>query len=497
MFQLNERLCTAEVFFCGVFSLWMYSEFLFENKLKAMKLQNVNENKQARLGNAPLGKLLFTLAVPTITAQLVNLLYNVVDRMYVGRIPGSGSLALASLGVCVPIIQILLAFSVLVGQGASARAGIAMGRNDYEEAGVLLGNSFVILTVISAVLCSILLIFRKPVLMAFGASVNTIDLAASYLGIYLLGTFFVLWVNGLNLFITVQGFTVTSMLTVLIGCVANIILDPIFIYGFNMGVNGAAIATVISQGMSAVWVIAFLCSKKSSLRLSLAKMKLNFKLMGITLGLGLSPFIMYATESLVLIVYNSGMQLYGNDMYVAAMSVVFSIHMIIFLPISGLCAGAVPIISFNYGAKNFSRVKKTFRLLLICCLGFAFATELPIELFPKAFFRLFSNDSSLLELGSAPLRIYMAASILMSVQNAVQNTFISIGEARSSIFIALLRKIVLLIPLALILPKFGGLGVWGLFLAEPISDTISATTSAFIFRRKSRVLLVEAKLSEA
>lgn len=333
--------------------------------------------------------------------------------------------------------------------------------------------------------------------MAFGASVNTIDLAASCLGIYLLGTFFVLWVNGLNLFITVQGFTVTSMLTVLIGCIANIILDPVFIYGLDMGVRGAAVATVISQGMSAVWVIAFLCSGKSPIRLSFWKMKLNFKLMGITLGLGLSPFIMYATESLVLIVYNSGMQLYGNDMYVAAMSVVFSIHMIILLPISGLCAGAVPIISFNYGANNFSRVKKTFRLLLICCLGFAFATELPIELFPKAFFRLFSNDSSLLELGSAPLRIYVAASILMSVQNAVQNTFISIGEARSSIFIALLRKIVLLIPLALILPKFGGLGVWGLFLAEPISDTISATTSAFIFRRKSRVLLVEAKLSEA
>jgi len=454
-------------------------------------MEKNSESKQERLGNAPLGKLLFSLAVPTITAQLVNLLYNIVDRIYVGRIPVTGSLSLAALGICVPVIQILMAFALLVGQGAAPKAGIAMGQKNYEEANRLLANSFVLLTLLSAVFGSLFFVIRRPLLLAFGASANTIEAASSYMGIYLAGSFFVLWVTGLNLFITVQGFTKISMFTILIGCVLNIILDPIFIFAMDMGVNGAALATVISQGASAAFVIGFLCSRKSSLRLSFRYMKLDGHLIRPVLALGLSPFIMYATESLIQIVYNSGMQTYGNDMYVAAMSILFSVHMIIFLPVSGLCSGSVPILSYNYGAKNYDRVRRTFKLLLVSCLSFTIVMELAIELFPNAFFSLFTADESLIQLGAEPLRIYIAAAFMMSIQNSVQNTFLSLGEAKSSIFIALLRKVILLVPLALILPKIGGLGTLGLLIAEPISDTVSATTSIFIFRKKSRTLLAE------
>lgn len=447
------------------------------------------QDKQNRLAEEPLGRLLLSLSIPAIIAQIVNLLYNVVDRVYVGRIPGSGSLSLAALGVCVPILQILMAFAALVGQGASPRAGIAMGKNNYDEANRLMGNSFVLLTFLSIALGAVFAVFRRPLLLLFGASANTIDAAADYMGTYLLGTPFVMWVYGLNVFITVQGFTKISMATVLIGCVLNIILDPIFIYGLGMGVRGAALATVISQGVSAVWVIVFLCSRRSSLKLSPRWMRLDRGLIGMILSLGISPFVMYSTESLVQIIYNAGMQSYGSDLHVAAMSVIFSVHMIIFLPVSGLSSGAVPIISYNYGARSFDRVRKAFRILLGSCLAFTFAAEMPIELFPKAFFSIFNEDPALWALGANPLRVFVFASIFMAVQNSVQNTFLAIGEAKSSIFIAMLRKIVLLIPLALVLPKVGGLGTWGLILAEPVSDTISATTSYILFRRKSRELL--------
>lgn len=441
-----------------------------------------------KLGTQPIGKLLFSMAIPTVLAQLVNLLYNIVDRIYVGRIPGSGSLALAGLGVTFPIILLVSAFAALIGMGGATRMSIAMGRRDHDTAEKLLGNSITLLVIASLILSGVFMLAKEPVLMAFGASEATLPYASDYLFIYLCGTLFVQVAMGLNAFITNQGFARTGMITVLIGCVLNIILDPIFIFGLGMGVRGAALATILSQGVSAIWVMWFLCSKKSLLRIRHKNLLLSGKIVGSILTLGISPFIMQATECLIQLTFNKGMQTYGNDMYVALMSILFSLMQLVFMPMMGLAQGAQPIISYNYGAKKMDRTQKAFRYLLTTALIFTVSVVGILLLVPQFFLGLFTPDAALIELGTAPLRVFLFGMMAMGAQGACQQTFMALGEAKISVFLALLRKVILLLPLALILPRVAGLGVWGLFLAEPISDLIAATTTLCMFRYRSKKL---------
>lgn len=447
------------------------------------------ENK---LGYEPIRPLLFKMAIPTVLAQLVNLLYNIVDRMYVGRIPETGSLSLAGLGVTMPIIMLVSAFAMLAGMGAS-RAAIAMGKGDNDEAERYLGNSAMLLIIFSVLLGSVFYIFREKILLLFGASQNTLPYASDYISIYLIGTVFVQITLGLNMFITNQGFTKISMATICIGAILNIALDPVFIYGLHMGVKGAALATIISQAVSAIWVIAFLSGKKTILKIKPKNMRLNGEIVLSILSLGVSPFIMQATECLIQLTFNNGMLKYGNDMYVALMSVLFSLTQLIWLPLSGVAQGAQPIIGYNYGAKQFERVKAAFKLQLTISLVFSFVVTAFVLVFPKVFVGMFTNDSALLDIAGNTTRVYIAGMLIMGAQSACQQTFLALGEAKISLFLACLRKIILLIPLALILPKIGNLGVWGLFLAESVSDVLAASTTTTLFFIRSRKLLREEK----
>lgn len=443
------------------------------------------ENK---LGYEPVGRLLFKLAVPTVLAQLVNLLYNIVDRIYVGRIPETGSLSLAGLGVTLPIIMLISAFAMLAGMGAS-RAAIAMGKGNNDGAEQYLGNSAMLLIIFSVVLGSVFFIFRNEILLLFGASQNTLPYASDYIAVYLIGTVFVQIALGLNMFITNQGFTKISMATICIGAVLNIALDPVFIYGLHMGVKGAALATIISQAVSALWVIKFLTGKKTMLKIRLKNMRLSRETVFSILSLGVSPLIMQATECLIQLTFNNGMLKYGNDMYVALMSVLFSLMQLIWLPLSGIAQGAQPIISYNFGALKFDRVKSVFRLQLTVSLIFSFAAVSLVLLFPRTFVGMFTNDAALLEIGGNTTRVFMAGMAVMGAQSACQQTFLALGEAKISLFLACLRKLILLIPLALILPTIGNLGVWGLFIAESVSDVLAASTTATMFFFRSRKLL--------
>ena len=446
------------------------------------------DGNKEKLGTMPLGRLMFQLAVPTVFAQIVNLLYNLVDRIYVGRIPGEGSMALAGLGVTFPVIMLISAFAALVGQGGAPRASICMGQKDMEGAERILGSSTAFLIVLSLVLSVVFMAVKEPLLMMFGASETTIPYANEYLGIYLLGTIAVQIALGLNQFVTCQGFARTGMMTVLIGAVLNIILDPILIFGFDMGVSGAAVATVFSQAVSALWVFWFLCSKKSIIRIRRKYLRLDKKALGPVLLLGVSPFIMQATECLVQLTFNTGMQTYGNDYYVGAMTVIFSLSQMIFLPVQGISQGAAPIISYNFGAGNIKRVKDAFRLLLICALLFTLVSAGLFVLVPGVFVALFSSDPQIQEIASFGMRIYFAGFTIFGAQLACQQTFLALGEAKISMFLALLRKVILLIPLALLLPKLG-LGTTGLFLAEPISDVLAVAATVTMFRLNiSRIL---------
>lgn len=439
------------------------------------------DGNKEKLGTMPLGRLMFQLAVPTVFAQIVNLLYNLVDRIYVGRIPGEGSMALAGLGVTFPVIMLISAFAALVGQGGAPRASICMGQKDMEGAERILGSSTAFLIVLSLALSVVFMAVKEPLLLMFGASETTIPYANEYLGIYLLGTIAVQIALGLNQFVTCQGFARTGMMTVLIGAVLNIILDPILIFGFDMGVSGAAVATVFSQAVSALWVFWFLCSKKSIIRIRRKYLRLDKKALGPVLLLGVSPFIMQATECLVQLTFNTGMQTYGNDYYVGAMTVIFSLSQMIFLPVQGISQGAAPIISYNFGAGNIKRVKDAFRLLLICALLFTLVSAGLFVLVPGVFVALFSSDPQIQEIASFGMRIYFAGFTIFGAQLACQQTFLALGEAKISMFLALLRKVILLIPLALLLPKLG-LGTTGLFLAEPISDVLAVTATVTMFR---------------
>lgn len=445
-------------------------------------------NDKNKLGTEPIGRLILKLSLPTIAAQLVNMLYNIVDRMYVGHIPETGSLALAGIGVAFPIILLISAFAMLAGMGAP-RASYAMGAGDFKKAEKYLGNSASMLILISLILSVIFYTSKTQILSMFGASENTLPFASEYLSIYLIGTLFVQITLGLNMFITNQGFSATSMCTVCIGAVLNIILDPIFIYGLNMGVKGAALATVISQFVSCLWVIGFLTGKKSIIKLTLDSMKPDKDVIKSIIMLGISPFVMQATECLIQLTFNTGMIKYGNDMYVAIMSILFSIMQLIWMPLGGFAQGIQPITAYNYGAGNTVRVKLAFKLQFIISLVFSFILVGVVELYPQLFLGMFSNDAELISAGKNALRLFMIGMSVMGAQSACQQTFLALGEAKISIFLACLRKLILLMPLALILPVITGMGVWGLFLAEPISDVVAAAVTSIMFYFRSKKML--------
>ena len=433
------------------------------------------------LGTQPVGKLLVKLAVPTVISQIVNMLYNIIDRVYIGHIPGEGSLALTGMGICMPIILIISAFAALVASGGAPRASICMGKGDNESAEKILGGCFAMQIIISAILTIVLFIWDKPLLMAFGASENTIDFAVDYMNIYALGTIFVQITLGMNAFITAQGFANIGMITVSIGAVANIILDPIFIFGFGMGVKGAAVATGSSQALSCAWTIAFLTGKKTFLRLK----KSNFfgapKLILPCVALGLSAFIMQASESVISVCFNSSLLKYGGDVAVGAMTILTSVMQFAMLPLQGIAQGAQPITSYNYGAGNAKRVKKTFRLLLVVCLCYSFLLWGCVMLFPRIFAGMFTTDASLMKFTVHAMRVYFAVMFIFGIQIACQMTFVSIGNAVCSIIVAIMRKFVLLIPLIYILPNFISDKTTAVYTAEPAADIIAVTFTAILF----------------
>ena len=431
------------------------------------------EQKNDFLGRDPIGRLLWRMSLPAIVAQLINLLYNLVDRVYIGHMPEDGALALTGVGVCLPIIMIVSAFAALVSNGGAPRASMAMGKGDYDEAEKILGNSVALQIVISAVLTVLLLLFYRPLLLTFGASENTIGFASDYMKIYAAGTVFVQLTLGMNAFITAQGFARTGMLSVMIGAGCNIVLDPVLIYGFGMGVRGAATATVISQAVSTVWVLSFLTGKKTVLKLA--------------------PFIMQASESVITVCFNASLLKYGGDVAVGAMTILSSAMQFSMLPMQGLGQGAQPITSYNYGARNADRVKKTFRLLLTTSLCYSMAVWLLIMLFPQVFAMIFSSNAELIAYTKWALRIYCAAMGIFGAQIACQMTFISIGNAGASIIVAVMRKFVLLLPLIYLLPHLVKNQTMGVYLAEPAADVIavSFTIVLFFFQFKKAVAAIE------
>ena len=446
-------------------------------------------DKKEMLGTAPVGKLLFRLAVPTVIAQLINMLYNIVDRIYIGHIPGVGDLALTGVGVCMPIIMLVSAFAALVSSGGSPRASIFMGKKDMESAEKTLGGCFGLQLIVSAILTMILLVWNREFLLAFGASENTIGYATEYMDVYAIGTVFVQLTLGMNAFVTAQGFTKISMISVIVGAAANIILDPIFIYGLDMGVRGAALATVISQAVSCVWVVAFLCSKRSILRLRPKTFIPSPKIVLPCIALGSAAFIMQASESVISVCFNSSLLNYGGDIAVGAMTILTSVMQFAMLPLQGIAQGAQPISSYNYGAKNGERVKRTFKLLLISCLAYSITLWIAVMLFPKAFVSIFTPDAALIEFAAKALRIYLGGILLFGIQIACQMTFVSLGNAPSSVIVAVVRKFVLLLPLIYIVPNFVSDRTIGVYMAEPIADIIAVTFTAILFTFQFRKAL--------
>ncbi len=439
-----------------------------------------NINSSDKLATAPVGRLMFSLAVPSVIGQIVNLLYNIVDRIYIGHMEGIGATALTGLGLCFPVICLTGAFTMLIAQGGAPRAAIFMGKGDNKSAEKILGSSFTALIIIAAVLMLTFSLTAEKLLWIFGASENTIGYALDYVGIYILGSVFVMLSLGLNLFISTQGFTLFSMLTVLIGAVLNIILDPVFIFVFDMGVKGAAVATVISQGVSALWTLWFLTGKRTKLRLQIRYMKPDMKLLLPCLALGLAPFVMQSTEAVINIAFNSSLYKYGGDIAVGTMTVATTVMQVIWLPAQGIGMGAQPIISFNYGAKNPERCIKACKTMLITSGIYLLSLWLIVQLFPKALMGMFNDDPALLD-NSDLLRIYVGATGFFFIQMTAQQGLVSIGKAKASLFIACLRKLILLVPLIYILPNFFENKVFAVFLAEPVSDTISIIVSAVIF----------------
>ena len=445
--------------------------------------------KSVDLGTAPVGKLLFSLALPTIASQIVNMLYNLVDRVYIGHmqpVETVGTLALTGVGVCFPIIMVISAFAFLMGMGGAPRASIQEGRGDIRSAEEIMGNCFTMLVATSLVLTVLLQLFARPILMTFGASPDTIGYAMDYINIYSLGTIFVQVTLGMNAYITAQGFSTVGMKTVLIGAVLNTILDPIFIFVFDMGVRGAATATVLSQAVSAVWVLKFLTGKKTKWKLRREFLRPHAKVVMPCIALGLSPFIMQSTESLIAVCFNSSLLKYGGDIAVGTMTVLTSMMQFAMMPLMGLTQGAQPIVSYNYGARNADRVRAAFKLLLKACLAYSLLLWVLVQLFPRMFIMIFNNNPALVDYAVRALRIYMGATGIFGIQVACQQTFVALGNAKTSLFLAVLRKIILLIPLIYIMPMFMADKATAVFLAEPVADFLAVLTTACMFRVQFR-----------
>lgn len=446
--------------------------------------------KSTDLGKGSVGKILLRLALPAILAQLVNVFYNIVDRIFIGRMP-SGDIAMAGVGIAFPIIMLVSAFSALIGMGGAPLAAIKMGEGDNEGAEKIMGNSFSMLLILGTILTILFMIFKEPILWAFGASEATINFALDYLNLYLIGTIFVQIALGMNPFIYTQGFAKIGMSTVITGAVINIILDPIFIFVFDMGVKGAALATIIAQIVSALWVLHFLIGHKSIIKIKRKYLVPDLNIVLSIMALGVSPFIMHSTESIVLIALNNKVQMYGGDLAVGAMTIMSSIMQIITLPIIGLSQGAQPIISYNYGAGNLHRVKKTFKILFINCITYTIIMWALLMLFPKVFVSIFNNKPELLQITSMSIRIFFSGILLFGAQIACQQTFLALGQAKISLIMALLRKVVLLIPLIFILPMFFENKLKAVLLAEPIADVLAAITTSICFYIFYKKILVD------
>ena len=448
-------------------------------------------DKKEFLETEPIGKLLFRLSIPTVVAQLINMLYNIVDRIYIGHMPGDGSLALTGVGVCMPIIMLVSAFAALVSSGGAPRASIFMGEKDTESAEKTLGNCFSLQIVVSVILTTVLLIWNKDLLLAFGASENTIGYATDYMSIYAIGTLFVQMTLGMNTFITAQGFTTVSMVSVIIGAVCNIVLDPIFIFGFDMGVKGAALATIISQMLSCVWIISFLCGKKTQLKIKKENLKLRADIILPCIALGTAAFVMRSSESVISVCFNSSLLKYGGDIAVGAMTIMTSVMQFAMLPLQGIAQGAQPITSYNFGAKRADRVKKTFRLLLITCLTYSIALWAAVMIAPQMFVKIFTSDAYLAQFAAPMLRIYLGGLGLLGIQIACQMTFTSLGKAANAIVVSVVRKFVLLLPLIYIMPSLLADKTQAVYMAEPVADIIAVTFTAILFTFQFKKALKE------
>lgn len=441
----------------------------------------MNENKDF-LAKEPIGHLLLKLALPTVAAQIINMLYNIVDRIYIGHIPGDGALALTGVGVCMPLIMIVSAFAALVGNGGAPRASIFMGQGDKAAAEKTLGNCFTVQIIISVILTTVLLLWNREFLLAFGASENTVGYGVDYMNIYALGTIFVQLTLGMNAFITAQGFAKTGMLSVMIGAAANIILDPIFIFVLGMGVRGAALATILSQAMSCIWVLAFLFGKKSFIKIHSANLKLTRSIIIPSLALGLSTFIMQSSESVISVCFNSSLLKYGGDIAVGAMTILTSVMQFAMLPLQGLGQGAQPIISYNYGARLTGRVRSAYKLLLTLSVSYAALLWLGVMIVPQAFAAMFTSDPALIAFTKHALRIYMGCMFLFGIQMACQMTFTSIGNARAAIIVAVMRKFILLLPLIYLLPRLMPSDpTTAVYMAEPAADFFAVIFTAVLF----------------
>lgn len=441
------------------------------------------------MGTGSIPKLFVQLAIPAVVAQVVNLLYNIVDRIYIGHIPEIGAAALTGVGLFTPILMLINAFAMLAGAGGAPLASIALGKKDKDGAEKIVANCFSLLLLFAVVLTVVFYVSAPALLSWFGASEVTLPYAVDYARIYILGSICVLVVMGMNPFITTQGFAKISMLTTVIGAVINIMLDPIFIFGFNMGVKGAAIATVLSQAVGAVWILRFLTGNKTILRLKKENMKLDPKVFGPCLALGISTFVMLSTESLLSISFTTSLSKYGGDIAVGAMTIITSVSQLATMPLQGLCQGGQPIISYNYGAGNTERVKKAFLTQFGVCVIYAVLFWGASMIFPRAFAGIFTTDAELAEYTAWALRIYMAGIFSLGFQLSCQQSFMALGQAKISLFLACLRKIILLIPLIFILPLFFKNKVFGVFLAEPVCDILAATVTTIAFFTKFKKIL--------
>jgi len=456
-------------------------------------------DKKPDLGTAPIGKLLFQLAVPTVVAQLINMLYNIVDRIYIGHIPEVGSLALTGVGVCMPIIMVVSAFAALAGGGGAPRASIFMGKGQNDQAEKTLAGCFSLLSVIALVLTAALLMWSDDLLMAFGASENTISFAVDYMKIYAIGTIFVQLTLGMNAFITAQGFAKQGMLSVLIGAVCNIALDPVFIFWFDMGVKGAALATILSQAASCVWVLLFLTGKTTILKLRLKNLNLKPSVVFPCVALGAATFIMQSTESVISVCFNSSLLKYGGDIAVGAMTILTSVMQFAMLPMQGIGQGAQPIMSFNYGAGDAGRVRKTYKLLLITCLSYSLVIWACVMVVPQVFAGIFTPDPAMREFTAKALRIYCGGLGVFGIQIACQMAFVSLGNALCSMTVAIMRKFVLLLPLIYLMPALVSDKTMGVYMAEPVADVLAVAFTAILFFfvfRKAMKRLEEKKLAE-